>query len=58
MGLEEAANLLITEVLRSQGGDGGLIAVDRNGNIAMPFNTNAMFRGYAKQDGAKEVMVY
>jgi len=58
MSLEEAANILIFEKLRSQRGDGGLIAVDRDGNIAMPFNTNAMFRGYAKQDGAKQVMIY
>ena len=30
------------------GGDGGLIAVDRAGRIAMPFNSEGMYRGYAK----------
>jgi isoaspartyl peptidase/L-asparaginase-like protein (Ntn-hydrolase superfamily) len=32
--------------------------VDKEGNIAMPFNTNLMFRGYARQSGESEVMVY
>jgi len=46
--LEQAARYEIDERLKAQGGSGGLIAVDREGNVAMPFNTNAMFRGYAK----------
>ena len=29
---------------------GGIIGVDKNGNVAMPFNTAGMFRGYAKPD--------
>ena len=58
MSLKEAANYLIMEKLKSQGADGGLIALDRNGNIAMPFNTNAMFRGYINSGGDKEVVIY
>jgi beta-aspartyl-peptidase (threonine type) len=30
------------------GGSGGLIAVDKNGNISMEFNSQGMYRGYAK----------
>lgn len=56
--LDEAANYLINEKLKSQGGDGGLIAVDKDGNIAMPFNTNAMFRGYAKAKEGSVVEIY
>jgi L-asparaginase / beta-aspartyl-peptidase len=33
------------------GGDGGLVAVDRRGNIAMPFNSEAMLRGCIGRDG-------
>jgi beta-aspartyl-peptidase (threonine type) len=58
MSLDEAANYLIMEKLKSNGGDGGLIALDKNGNIAMPFNTNAMYRGFIKSDGSKEVAIY
>ena len=37
------------------GGDGGLVAVDRRGNIAMPFNSEAMFRGCVGRDGKARV---
>ncbi len=56
--LEQSATYLINEKLKSQGGGGGLIAVDKDGNIAMPFNTNAMFRGYAKAREGSVVEIY
>ena len=49
--LQEAAADLIFQKLAALGGEGGLIAVDRKGNIAMPFNTRGMFRGYVREDG-------
>ncbi len=58
LGLEEAADYLILEKLKDQHADGGLIAVDKAGNIAMPFNTNAMFRGFVKSDGAQFTGIY
>jgi len=58
MKLDDAANYLINEKLKSQNADGGLIAVDKEGNIAMPFNTNAMFRGYITSEGKSEVAIY
>ena len=58
MSLEEAARYEILEKLKSQGADGGLIAVDKNGKIAMPFNTDAMVRGYITSDGKIEVAIY
>jgi len=48
MPLKEAADLIINDKLKKAGGAGGLIALDKNGNIAMPYNTSGMFRGYAK----------
>jgi len=58
MPLEEAARQVVMEKLVKQGANGGLIAVDKAGNIAMPFNTNAMFRGFVKSTGETEVAIY
>ena len=58
MSIEEASDLVINQKLAEVGGSGGVIAVDKNGNIAMPFNTNMMFRGYAKSTGEKEVAIF
>ncbi len=43
--LEEAAEKAINDRLKNLGGEGGLIAVDARGNIAMPFNSEGMYRG-------------
>ena len=56
--LENAANAMIFEKLAGLGGDGGLIALDRKGNIAMPFNTAGMFRGYVREDGNIVTAIY
>ncbi|MBM3412079.1 MAG: isoaspartyl peptidase/L-asparaginase [Bacteroidetes bacterium] len=48
--LEEAANQLVMQKLPALGGDGGLIAVDKDGNMVMPFCTEGMYRGYIRQD--------
>lgn len=49
--LQEAATEMIMVKLPKLGGDGGLIAVDKDGNIAMPFCTEGMYRGFVKRDG-------
>lgn len=58
MSIEVAANEMIRKRLPAMGGDGGLIAVDRYGNIAMPFNTEGMYRGYIADDGKMVVEIY
>jgi beta-aspartyl-peptidase (threonine type) len=58
MSLQDAADLIVNKKLKEQEASGGLIAVDHDGNIAMPFNSNAMFRGYAKSSGLSAVSVY
>ena len=40
------------------GGDGGLIALDKDGNIAMPFNTSGMYRGAITENGEIEIEIY
>lgn len=48
--LAEAGEEVVNQELVRVGGEGGLIALDRMGNIAMPFNSEGMYRGYAKPD--------
>lgn len=56
--LEEASNLVVNDKLVKAGGSGGVICVDKQGNISMPFNSEGMFRGYATADGRGGVFIY
>lgn len=56
MPLKDAADTLIYKTLNRD--TGGLISVDKDGNYAMPFNTNGMLRGVANSDGLFEVEVW
>ena len=47
MSLPEAASRVVNDKLTALGGSGGLIAVDRDGHVTMPFNSEGMYRGYA-----------
>ena len=51
--LDEAAQYIIHQVLNSEAGNGGLIAVDAQGNFTMPFNSAGMFRGYVYKEGSE-----
>ena len=44
--------------IEKMGGDGGLIALDNDGNMAMPFNTAGMYRGAITQDGEIMIEIY
>ena len=54
--LAQAADEVVFGVLQPD--TGGLVAIDRHGEIAMPFNTKGMFRGYAKADGDIQTMIW
>ena len=58
MSLEDAANEVINKRILEIKGDGGLIAVDTKGNIAMPFNTEGMYRASKSSTGVEEVSIY
>ncbi|WP_179334307.1 isoaspartyl peptidase/L-asparaginase family protein [Winogradskyella costae] len=58
MSVEDASNEVINKRILDIGGDGGLIAVDAKGNIAMPFNTEGMYRGQKSSNGVNEVAIY
>jgi beta-aspartyl-peptidase (threonine type) len=57
MNVVQASKTILDKVAK-MGGDGGLIALDKKGNIAMPFNTEGMYRGCVTADGKIEVQIY
>lgn len=58
LSLAEAADAVVMKKLREMGGGGGVIAVDGNGNIAMPFNTTGMYRGYIDTKGETKTAIF
>ena len=58
LSLQAAAEEVIMKKLTKLGGTGGLVAIDRNANIAMPFNTDGMYRAYKVQGGKTFVAIY
>jgi L-asparaginase / beta-aspartyl-peptidase len=57
MSLQEAAQTVLDKAAEL-GGTGGLIAIDKNGNMALPFNTSGMYRGYVDSSGKIVVDIY
>ena len=56
--LEEAANIVVYKKLKEIGGSGGIIAVDSEGNYALTFNTEGMYRGVISNDNKPQVLIY
>jgi len=55
--VEKAAAAVIA-ALSAAGGTGGIVAVDHNGAIALPFSTPGMYRGYARDDGVVHTAIF
>ena len=51
LSLKDATNLVVMDKLKKIAAEGGLIAIDKNGNICLPFNTKGMYRGWMKGEG-------
>ena len=56
--LAQAVDEMLHKVLRGLGGDGGLIAVDKDGALVLDFSTEGMFRGARAADGRREIAIY
>jgi L-asparaginase / beta-aspartyl-peptidase len=54
----DAAAKEAVERLTAINGEGGLIAVDKNGNVTLPFNSEGMYRGSISQSGEIEIDIY
>jgi L-asparaginase / beta-aspartyl-peptidase len=55
--LGDAAEAVVAELGRL-GGSGGVVAVDGDGSLALPFNCAGMYRGYVKSDGIVYTAIY
>ncbi|GAB1385338.1 isoaspartyl peptidase/L-asparaginase [Melaminivora sp.] len=56
--LQQACDAVVHGTLAAIGGTGGLIAVDAQGNVCLPFNTEGMYRGVARVGQAPETHIY
>lgn len=56
--LATAADSVIMAKLVAQGGEGGVVALDREGHFVMTFNSEGMYRGYVGPDGHIVVRIY
>ncbi|PKH20879.1 beta-aspartyl-peptidase [Enterobacterales bacterium CwR94] len=58
LSLQQATERVVMEKIPVLGGSGGLIAVDNEGNLAMPFNSEGMYRAFARVGDAPTVGIY
>lgn len=58
MPVQRAADLVIKTKLEKIGGDGGVIAIDKFGNMAISFNSEGMYRAYINSEGKPVVEIY
>ena len=56
--LQEAADAVIMEKLVEMGGGGGIVGIDRHGNVVFSFNTPGMYRGSMGSDGNAATAIY
>jgi beta-aspartyl-peptidase (threonine type) len=57
LAVEEAARVVMKKIA-DMGGNISVIAVDKNGNITMPYSGEGMYRGYVREDGKTDVRIY
>jgi len=56
--IQNAADLVIQQKLPKLGGDGGIIALDKFGNIGISFNSEGMYRAYIDSEGKPVIEIY
>ena len=55
LSLEEASNIAVHTKLKAINGEGGIIAIDKNNNISMTFNSEGMYRASVKT--GKDILI-
>lgn len=58
LSLKEACDIVVHDKLVKIGGEGGLVAIDKDGNIEMPFNSEGMYRACMSSTGRHDVLIY
>jgi beta-aspartyl-peptidase (threonine type) len=56
--IARAADTVVLQQIPALGGDGGVIAMDAQGHVAMPYNTAGMYRGSIDAEGRVEIAIY
>ncbi len=56
--IQQAADTVIKQKLQNLGGDGGIIAIDKFGNMAISFNSEGMYRAYINGEGKPVIEIY
>lgn len=56
--LDEASRAVFDQGIAPLGGSGGLVAVDRHGNISMPYNSTGMYRGWVRSSGEMTTHIF
>lgn len=58
LSLQEAMNIVVNDKLVKIEGEGGMVGVDAQGNAALLFNSEGMYRGLRSSDGTNEISIY
>ena len=58
LSIAEAARIVIHEKVAKLGGDGGIVGLDRFGNVAMEMNTEGMYRAHMNAQGEQTIKIY
>ncbi len=58
LSLNDAAELVVNDKLEKAGGKGGIIAVDKYGNLKLTMNTSGMFRAFANSKGDQKISIF
>ncbi len=58
LSLEEAMNVVVHDKLMKINGEGGMIGVDGQGNAALVFNSEGMYRGIKRNNGVNQIEIY
>jgi len=58
LSLKDACDYVVQDKLKAMGGEGGLIAIDRAGNVELPFNSEGMYRAWRNQAGQGAVSIF
>ena len=54
----QESSIAVIDKIGKLGGTGGMIAIDKGGNISLPFNTSGMYRGYVDPNGKFVTEIY
>jgi beta-aspartyl-peptidase (threonine type) len=58
LSVAEASRIVIHDKIKPAGGEGGVIVLDRSGNLAMTYSTEGMYRAYLTRDGEIRVLIF